>query len=291
MRPLTLTAAGLVLALTALTSVQDGGLFGPPDRGGSRGGSRRGGARPAAPPEDQGPRTRGERDALSPEVIELGHVYFSIADYNGDGWISLREAKESLDMDRARFSRVDRNTDGRVDREEFLQVYESTVRQLGSYPPPTPDPEADPSSLPNYDPSIFDELDGEFVKVDSIEQLFGVAEARELDVNATRQPPFIAGPIPHFRRLDLDLDGQITESDLVELLRPIQVQTRIRAVIAIMDADESGGISLEEFQRAMGDEPPVHDAPVFTPLAPPGGPVRIRQDPGTRVPGARIVPR
>ena len=195
---------------------------------------------------------RGGREPLAPELVELGAAYFNIADYNGDGWISYREGRESLSLDRDRFARIDTDSDGRIDAREFQELFEMTVRKVGEFPPPKPDPEGGPVELPEFDSAAF-ARGADFQPAASVEELFGRSELRTLEDGATRQPPFIAGPIPHFRRLDLDLDGEITNTDLDELLRPMQVQTRIRAVIAIMDTDESGGISRAEFDAAMAD--------------------------------------
>jgi EF hand domain-containing protein len=238
-------ALGLLIFGSAIPASQDrgGGLLGPPDRGGRSGGRDAGGTRGGQ---------RGGRDALPPEVVELGAAYFNIADYNGDSWISYREGRESLSLDRDRFARIDKDSDGRIDAREFQEVFEMSIRKVGDFPPPKPDPEGGPVELPEFDADAF-ARGADFQPASSINELFGRAEARTLEEGATRQPPFIAGPIPQFRRLDLDLDGEITNKDLDELLRPMQVQTRIRAVIAIMDTDESGGISRAEFDAAMTD--------------------------------------
>jgi len=235
----------LLIFGSALPGSQDrgGGLLGPPDRGGRSGGRGAGG--------DDGAQ-RGGRKALPPELVELGAAYFNIADYNGDGWISYREGRESLTLDRDRFARIDKDSDGRIDRQEFQEVFEMSIRKVGDFPAPKPDPEGGPVELPEFDADAFAH-GADFHPAASIDELFGRAELRTLEEGATRQPPFIAGPIPHFRRLDLDLDGEITNKDLDELLRPMQVHTRVRAVIAIMDTDESGGISRTEFDAAMTD--------------------------------------
>lgn len=235
----------LLIIGSAIPGSQDrgGGLLGPPDRGG-RGSSRDAGG--------AGEGARGGRNALPAEVAELGAAYFKIADYNGDAWISYREGRESLDLDRSRFARMDTDSDGRIDAREFQEVFEMTVRKVGEFPPPKPDPEGGPVEIPAFDSEAF-ARGADFQPAASINELFGRAEARSMELGSTRQPPFIAGPIPHFRRLDLDLDGEITNDDLEELLRPIQVSTRIRAVVAIMDTDESGGISRAEFDAAMTD--------------------------------------
>lgn len=45
--------------------------------------------------------------------------FFAIADHDGNGWISYREARESLDVDRLTYSAFDADRDGRVRLAEF----------------------------------------------------------------------------------------------------------------------------------------------------------------------------
>lgn len=241
-----LVAPLLILAAAIPFAAQDrGGLFGPPDEGGR---DRDPGL--DGDDEDEGP-TRDPRE-ISEEVLELGKTYFGIADYNGDEWISYREGKASLGLDRDRFARVDRDRDGRVDWPEFQELFTITIRSVGDFPSPKPDPSGGPVEIPEFDSDALDG-DADFEPAESIVELFGTAVPREEEDAAVRRPARIAGPIPHFRRLDLDLDGEITEADLDALLRPMQVSTRLSAVIAIMDRDESGGVTRAEFDAMMSD--------------------------------------
>lgn len=263
MRPVIPAAICLLFAGSALLGSQDrgGGLFGPPDsssgKSGREGRGKKAGARDREVDKDRVPapeeRLRGPQP-MTPELVELGASYFIIADYNRDGWISFREASESLMLDdRSRFARLDKNQDGRIDQQEFQASYELTMRKTGNFPPPIPDPNGEPPAVlegVEVELGVF-ERGEDFVFATNITELFGQAEVREMDDGSTRQPPYIAGPIGHFRRLDVDLDGEITDRDLDNLLRPMQVRTRIRAVIAIMDTDASGGISQAEFDSAM----------------------------------------
>ena len=57
--------------------------------------------------------------------------------------------------------------------------------------------------------------------------------------------------VPHFDRLDITQDGSITVEDLEWLARPSHLEVRLSAVIAILDANDDGAVSREEFNAAM----------------------------------------
>lgn len=67
---------------------------------------------------------------------DLEERYFGICDHDGNGWISFREAEQSLDFDRSEFQLYDRNADGRIDRAEFGKRYQEAVDKVGAFPPP-----------------------------------------------------------------------------------------------------------------------------------------------------------
>jgi len=85
------------------------------------------------------------------------------------------------------------------------------------------------------------------------DELFGLAEPRGLDAGATPYPPYIAGPVSQFRRLDLDNDGEISIADLEGLLRPVQTSIRTHSVLNTLDLNGDGVLDREEFLRALID--------------------------------------
>lgn len=84
----------------------------------------------------------------------------------------------------------------------------------------------------------------------SIEELFDLVEPRGVDTGGTPYPPHIVGPIHPLKRLDLDGDGQVSATDLEELLRPVRVGVRPVAVLHTLDSDGDGQLSFEELEGA-----------------------------------------
>ena len=87
----------------------------------------------------------------------------------------------------------------------------------------------------------------------TIDELFGEAVDRNYDSGATPYPPMIAGPVSHFRRLDLDDDGFISVEDLEELLRPVRISVRVHSVLNTLDLDGDRLLDPHELLRALID--------------------------------------
>ena len=224
-RPLTLCTLGLFLTLGLSLSVAQASQDG---RGRGRGRA----ARSAVPTqEDQ---------------------YFKICDHDSNGWISFREANYSLRIDRSKFGSIDADSDARISSSEFSVYYAKTQEISGAFKQPTALPgsiNADASDgragLANPEESDATE------KPRSLKELFGAKEAREELPSTVPLPPRIEGPVSAFTRLDLNEDGKITLEDLDGLARPIHLDVRFPAVIAILDTDNDGGVSPEEFYASM----------------------------------------
>jgi Ca2+-binding EF-hand superfamily protein len=90
----------------------------------------------------------------------------------------------------------------------------------------------------------------------SVVELFGVVVPRKTGLVWSPEPPRILGPVPSFRRLDVDGDGRITRDELAELQRPYNVlKVHTNAVFAALDTDGDGAISEAEFWSSMGVSP------------------------------------
>lgn len=66
--------------------------------------------------------------------------FFKRCDQNGNGWISLSEAHESLGLDAGSFNSYDTDHDGRVTREEFGARYRLSLSRVGAFKPPVKAP-------------------------------------------------------------------------------------------------------------------------------------------------------
>jgi len=65
------------------------------------------------------------------EVSEAAQAYFALADWTGDGWISFKEASESMDLDRQAFAAFDADRDGRISQDEFVARQKAIVERGG----------------------------------------------------------------------------------------------------------------------------------------------------------------
>ena len=88
-------------------------------------------------------------------------------------------------------------------------------------------------------------------KPTTIDELFGRMLPRNEGSTASPAPPLLPGPVPVFRRLDLDNDGRISQRDLDLLRRPLQLRLRVHSVISTLDRDGDGSLTLGEFESAL----------------------------------------
>ena len=63
---------------------------------------------------------------------ELLGTYFATVDADGNGWLSYRECRDSLALDREAYASFDADADFRVSLEEFEKSYVEVTRRVGS---------------------------------------------------------------------------------------------------------------------------------------------------------------
>jgi len=255
---------------------------------------------------------RARQDDL---VLDQMRSYFALCDHDGEGWISFREARDGLRLDRAGFAEFDADRDGRIDLDEFAARYSEFSALIGRLPRPRP-AQTRPVDLPREPEQILaaydDDRDGALSEAElqvllddygrseipvalalekldqdgeeglragelellarmlatlhvaasgtgaatptptSILDLFGRAVERPHALDGPPLPPLIVGPVPVFRRLDLDDDGGIELDDLHRLLSPLQLSVSLSAIHATLDLDQDGRIDPDELDRALG---------------------------------------
>ncbi len=229
----------------------------------------------------------GDRSISFPEAkasLGLDQKQFSVYDTDGDGLISLAEFRRrykeiilgggTFPPPKAKVVPVsalpasaekvledyDKDKDGALDQPEL----DAALVGMGAS---KLDPEAtltqfDHDGSGMLEPPEIEELlsilrTGKAPKVGpkprSITDLFGVVVPRKTGLVWSPEPPRILGPVPSFRRLDVDGDGRITRDELGELQRPYNVlKVHTNAVFAALDTDGDGAISEAEFWAAFG---------------------------------------
>jgi len=154
-------------------------------------------------------------DPLDPE---LERRYFETCDHDGNGWVSFREARHSLEILRPEYFLYDVDRDGRIQREEFQARYHLIVERIGGFKPPRP-----PASSQAVDTGQLAALQETLVELDNDGD--GAVDEQELLAALHRLGTGDADPESVMQVSDLDGSGAIEGPELVVLQRALKFVT------------------------------------------------------------------
>lgn len=155
------------------------------------------------PPADVEPGT--------PEWRELQKPVFHAIDFDSSGWLSFREMRDSLDIDRTEYALYDRDHDGRVGSREFMTRYDEVVARTGAYRMPK-----DRAELGRAQPRTPDQLRSAF-DTDSD----GGIELEELGPMLAEYGRAGTDPRLLLEKVDADANARIEGPELFQLSRLI----------------------------------------------------------------------
>ncbi|MEZ5979430.1 MAG: hypothetical protein R3F34_14590 [Planctomycetota bacterium] len=142
------------------------------------------------------------------DAASLARRYFAIADWDSNGWISLKEAGESLLASRDEFFKYDLDRDGGIDPAEFEARVRTIVETRGFFLPPIPAPRGG-RELPAPTKIWFDRFDGDRSGTWDITELSAALAERD----ATMRVDDVL-----WKRLDADGSGRIEPSEMEGVL-------------------------------------------------------------------------
>lgn len=193
-------------------------------------------------------RSEGSKDAPSdartkearPPVFTVERLLKRF-DADASGSLSLEELRKLFDLSKADLSpelvteQMDPNDSDELEANELGPIA-TLLTEMRLVLPPT----AELADNPN-------------TKSRPFEELYKRNRDEERPTGALGTAPKIAGPVSHFRRLDLWNDGYIDESDLRQLILPARIEVRVAAILSALDADGDNRLSQEEFRTALTD--------------------------------------
>ncbi len=144
---------------------------------------------------------------------------FRLADADGSGWISFREAQDSLKLTRSEYRTYDQDADGRLNSAEFKLRYRTILARIGgvrSPDPVAPKPETDSDEPP---------------------QVF--------QAPPPKKRPYPA-PEDVLSTYDRDKSRGLDRDELTRLFRDLQMELSADLLAVQMDPNESGELELDE---------------------------------------------
>jgi Ca2+-binding EF-hand superfamily protein len=204
---------------------------------------------PSTPQEDSA--DRAHRKAMR---------YFDMCDYDEDGAVVYKEAKQSLRLDRDQFRGYDRDRDGVISADEFEARYRVLSVRAGGFEPPRPKPSM--PVQPNLTP-------GELIANYDVNRDGGLS-MREVDralhdfLRSELDAEFL------LEKLDADRSRRIDSKEIADLLRVLNPASSARGEPAVKRSvvDLFGEHISRETERGALPLPPriIGPVPHFTRL-------------------------
>ena len=170
-----------------------------------------GAAEPAGAPE------AAWRAAWDAELARRAADDFQLCDFDRNGWLSFREASQTLELEREEFLRYDTDRDGRLDPAEFEGRFRVLMERIGRVAEPR-------IGLPSA---------------------FAPAEPEAGAEDEAAADPALA-PYDLLRRFDADTTRGLGLTEVARLFRELEIEVDPLFVVKQMDADGTAQLELEE---------------------------------------------
>ena len=182
-------------------------------------------------------KARGRQKPKPPTAVSLAdehqiQEWFATCDRDEGGWISYREAVESMGFNRGRFQAFDVDRDARLDAEEFKGLYVHAIASVGHFATPGGEPPRPPKA-PTRTP---------------------VQLRNAYDANADRHLDLLELAVvltDYARDDDVELVLASLDDSEDELLS-VEELTGINAILFPIDLDERTVIEVEDIQTIAG---------------------------------------
>jgi Ca2+-binding EF-hand superfamily protein len=169
-------------------------------------------ARPPAAAAAAVPAPEASAKESAEEALAREEAAFGLCDGDRNGWISFREARGALELDRGAYATYDRDRDGRITRAEFAVRYQEVFAQTGRFRTPRA-----PAGANRAIPRTPDQL----------------LRAYDLDADAALDPSELESVLTDYRReqipletilekLDRDGSGRIEGGEILELAQVVR---------------------------------------------------------------------
>ena len=165
------------------------------------------------------------------EWLALEEPFFKVCDYDGNDWISLREARSSLGIERAEYSVYDTDVDGRVRPGEFGERFRDLIDRTGGFRPPVPDGDGPPPRPRSSEQlrSAYDQNLDAGLGLDELRVLLKDYRREELAVDVVLE------------KLDWNRSRAVDGDELIQLSRLISA-SNLMSRMEVVQTEEAGSI-------------------------------------------------